>query len=95
MEAAVVTNPLATPGVTGFLESVLGGIMYLAYPVIGLVLVYAGFMFITARGNREKIKTATQNITYVLIGIGVVLGSYTIAMLFYNTIVVGLLGWRS
>lgn len=95
MEAAAVNNPLSAPGVTGFLESVLGSIMYLAYPIIGLVLVYAGFMFITARGNREKIKTATRNITYVFIGIAVVLGSYTIAMLFYNTIVVGLLGWRS
>jgi len=94
MISASVSNPLASSGVTGFLETILGTVMYLGYPIIGLVLVYAGFMFISARGNKEKVQTATLNMTYIVVGIALVLGSYTIGKLFYNTIVKGLLGWN-
>ncbi|MCD5384409.1 MAG: TrbC/VirB2 family protein [Candidatus Pacebacteria bacterium] len=94
MPTAEVSNPLASAGVTGFLESLLGSIMYLAYPIIALVVIYAGFMFIIARGNRDKLQTATKNITYVVLGIAVVLGSYTIVNVFYTTVVKGLLGWN-
>ena len=76
-----------------FLESILGGIMYASIPVIGLVLMYTGLMFISARGNREKVTTAITNLTYVIVGIALVLGSYMIAKVVYNTIVKGILGW--
>jgi len=89
---AAVSNPLSSPEVSGFLESVLGTVTYMALPIIALVIIYAGFSFIAARGNREKLKTATINITFVLIGTAVVLGAYTIVTIFYNTIVIGILG---
>ncbi len=92
METATVGNPLAASGVTGFLESVLGTITYMALPIIALTIIYAGFSFITARGNREKLKKASHNITFVLIGAAIILGAYTIITVFYNTIIVGILG---
>jgi nitrate reductase gamma subunit len=90
--SVAVNNPLSSPDIMGFLESVLGTVTYMLYPILGLAIIYAGFMFISARGNREKLKTASKNITFVLIGVAVVLGSYTIAKVFYDTIVVGILG---
>ncbi len=76
-----------------FLEGILGGIMYMSIPIIGMVLVYAGFMFVSARGNSEKLSTAVHNMTYIVVGIALVLGSYMLANMVYNTIIKGILGW--
>ncbi len=88
-----VSNPLTATGASDFLTGILGAVMYMSVPVIGLVLVMAGFMFISARGNREKLQTATYNITYIIGGIALVLGSYMIVNVIYNTIIKGILGW--
>jgi len=76
-----------------FLESILGGIMYISIPIIGLALIYAGFMFVAARGNKEKITTAIHNFSYALVGVALILGSYMLANMVYNTIIKGILGW--
>ncbi len=89
-----VGNPLASTEASEFLTSILGVIMYMSIPVIGLILVVAGFMFIAARGNREKLRNATYNITYIVAGIALVLGSYVIVNAIYNTVVKGILGWN-
>ncbi len=91
--SGAVTGFGSSATATQFLKSILGAIMYMSIPVIGLVLVYAGFMFITARGNTAKISTAIHNFTYIVAGIALVLGSYMIAMMVYNTIIKGILGW--
>ena len=93
--SGVVSNPLSAGDAMQFLKSMLGAIMYMSIPVIGLVLVYAGFMFITSRGNPEKIKTATNNMGYIVAGIALVLGSYALGSIAYNTVIVGILGWGS
>lgn len=96
LEAAssgAVTSFGSSATATQFLKSILGTIMYMSIPVIGLVLVYAGFMFITARGNTTKISTSIHNLTYIIAGIALVLGSYMIATMVYNTIIKGILGW--
>jgi hypothetical protein len=92
-EAGSVNNLIASPTAMGFLKSILGTIMYMSIPVIGVVLVYAGFMFVFARGNSEKIRTATYNLAYIAGGIALVLGAYMIANVFYDTIVKGILGF--
>jgi hypothetical protein len=68
--------------------------MYMAVPVIGVVLLYAGFLFISARGNSEKVKTATYNLTFAIAGVALVLSAYAISRIFYTTIVVNILGWN-
>jgi len=83
----------ASGGAMKFLEGILGGIMYISIPIIGLVLIYVGLMFITARGNTTKITTAIQSLTYAVVGIALILGSYMIANIVYNTIIKGILGW--
>ena len=93
IEAATFSNPVAAPSAQSFLEAIFGVVMYMSIPVIGLALVYAGFMFITARGNREEIRTATYNITYILAAIALILGSYAIGKIVYNTIIKNILGW--
>lgn len=91
--AQTLENPLQADGITQFLEGVFGGIMYLALPVIGLVLVYIGFMFVVARGNRNGITDATKYFGAAIVATALILGSYAFAVMAYNTVVKGILGW--
>lgn len=64
----------------------LNFIMRIAIPVIIVLLIWAGFQFIFAMGNKDKLKKAKDNFLYTLIGAGLVLGAYTIAIAIINTI---------
>lgn len=91
--AGSVENPLSAEGARGFLEGVLGGVMYMALPVVGVILVYIGFLFVSARGNREQISTATRYFGVAIVGIILVFGAYMFGNVAYNTLIKGVLGW--
>lgn len=79
-------NPLQFNSIQDFLKGLLGALMYLGLPIIALVIVYSGFLFITAQGNSGKIETAKMNIFYVLIGTGIFLGAWALTGIVANTI---------
>ena len=85
---AQLTNPLPAgyDSIPGLLKGILSIVMYIGVPVIGLILVYAGFKFLFARGNPDNIKTAVFNIKWVIIGIGLFLGAWALTVLIYLTI---------
>jgi hypothetical protein len=89
-EAEGLIDPLKNSGfeggLPGLLKGLLGLIMYIGVPFIGLILVYAGFKFLFARGKSDQIKSATFNIQWVVIGIGVFLGAWALAVLIDSTI---------
>ncbi|MFH1456906.1 MAG: pilin [Patescibacteria group bacterium] len=43
-----------------------------------LIFLYAGFIWMTARGNIEKIKTSRQIMLWAILGLVVIFSSYTI-----------------
>jgi hypothetical protein len=51
-----------------------------------LAFIYSGFLYVTAQGNMEKIKTAHKALLYTAIGTAVLLGSWVIANAICNTI---------
>ncbi|MEY4744629.1 MAG: Type secretion system pilin [Candidatus Parcubacteria bacterium] len=57
----------------------IGGLMALLGVVFVLLLVYGGFIWMTAQGSEEKIKKAKGVITSAVIGLVVVFASYAIA----------------
>jgi preprotein translocase subunit YajC len=58
----------------------------IAFPFLVLFMMYAGFMFIEARGNEEKLKKAKKNFLYVVLGALLVLGAWTIASVIKGTV---------
>jgi len=90
VSAEGLVNPLGDSGfgggIPGFIKGILGIVMYMGIPLIGLILVYAGFKFLFARGKKEQIKSATYNITWVFVGIGVFLGAWALTILIDSTI---------
>jgi len=45
-----------------------------------LALIYAGFMFVKARGNREELETAKRSFFFIVIGIAILLAAKAISM---------------
>ena len=89
--AEPLTNPLAEGNmnvetIPQFVQSILSVVMYLGVPFIGLILVFAGFKFLFARGNSDKIKGASFNFMWVTIGIAVFLGAWTLSTIIDSTI---------
>lgn len=68
---------------TGDLYDTIGGIINILLGLIGLILVvlivYAGFLWMTAQGDSKKVDTAKSIITNAVIGILITLLAYGIA----------------
>lgn len=75
-------NPLAGGAntISEFLAVILKNLVLpIGSVVIVFMLIYSGFMFVTARGNEEKLGTAKRNFLYVLIGAAILLGAAVIS----------------
>jgi hypothetical protein len=85
-DTARIENPLQFESVQDFLKALLGAVMYLGLPIIALIIIYSGFLFITSRGNTEKIKAAIYNFQWVVIGTAVFLGAWALTNIISGTI---------
>src|SRR3989344_5784497 len=78
---AVISQPLGLP--TTDIRLVVARIIRVALGLLGIValvlIVYAGFLWMTAGGNEEKISTAKKIMVNAAIGLAIILSSYAIA----------------
>ena len=72
-------NPLGFSDIPGFLNAVLGLMISVGSIVIVIMIVYVGFLFVTAQGAEEKIKDARQALLYTVIGALILLGAQAIS----------------
>jgi len=79
-------NPLATDSIAGLLTAILDVLIIIAVPIIVFFIIFAGFKYVTARGNPEDIKTAHQALTYAVIGGVLILGATAIAEIVKNLV---------
>ena len=68
---AVIIDELVTP---------------IAAVVVVLMIMYAGFLFVTAQGNPAQISKAKDSLLYGSIGAGIVLGAKVLAFAIKNTV---------
>lgn len=83
--SAKITNPLDAENIGEFLLDIVGVITTLAVPVIAIMIIYTGFLFVTAGGNEDKIETAKDTAMYVAIGAAIILGAELIITVLENT----------
>ena len=82
-----IENPLGDgSSLPAFIESLLGIIVKAGIPLVVLALVYAGFRFVVAQGNPEKLNEAKKTLLYVVVGSLILLGAWTIATILNNTL---------
>lgn len=73
--AVTITNPLQSNTFEELLNRIVDFLFYLALGVAPIMIVIAGFYFITADGDPKKIDTAKNIIKWTLIGLLVILCS--------------------
>ena len=79
-------NPLQFETISEFLKAMLGALEIIATPIVVLMLVYSGFLFVSAQGNPEKLVTARKAIMWTIIGAVVVLGASVLASAIEGTV---------
>lgn len=81
-----ICNPIQANSIQDLLDTILRGMIQVGLPVIALAIVYAGFLFVFARGNSEKLTKAKNALIYTLIGAAVLMGSIAIAEMIKVTV---------
>lgn len=75
------------------LAELIGRIISVALGLVGtiflLLMLYAGFMWMTARGAPDQVKKAKEVLTGAIIGIVIVAGAYAITSLIISSVGVG------
>lgn len=69
-----IDNPLnGISDISILIDKIIDFLFGIAILVTPIIIVYAGFVFITSAGNEEKIKTAQKVLIWALIGFAIVL----------------------
>ena len=70
-----ILNPLAAESITALFQAIIDIVMVFAIPIIVFFIIYAGFLYVTARGNTETIQQAHKALLYALIGGLLIIGA--------------------
>jgi len=80
-------NPLGKiSSFPALIEAVLNALFIIGVPVAVLFIVLAGFRFVWARGNPEKLKDAKRNLLFTIIGIAIFFGAVLITKVIVGTL---------
>lgn len=81
-------NPLGTRNGTleTFLNSILDVIIMIGGIVVVISIILAGLKYVTAQGDEGKISDAHKQLTWTVIGAGILLGAKVIALVIQNTV---------
>ncbi len=82
----ILKNPLSVGTICGLIQKLVNVFLAIGIPIAVLFLVWAGFMFVIARGDPKALIKAKENFTYVIIGIAVFLGAWLMGQIIANTI---------
>lgn len=83
-----IDNPLGNNlnSIPSFIEEILNIVLYIGIPIVTLAIIYSGFLFVTAQGNSDKLKTAKNTLLYTIIGAALLLGAFVLANAIGSTV---------
>ena len=81
-----IQNPLKAKSLTEFLTAALDTVVQVGAIFATIFIIYAGFLFVTAQGNEEKLQSAKRTFMWTVIGVGVLLGAKAISLGIKGTI---------
>lgn len=87
-ESTTLINPLGegNNSIPALLGKVIDVILVFAIPIIVLYIMYAGFLFVTARGDTSQISTAKSALLWAIVGGLIVLGAKVILEIMQGTL---------
>lgn len=79
-------NPLKFNTVFELLDALLAALILIVFPIVVLLIVYTGFLFVTAQGNSSKLDAAKKALLWTIVGALVVLGSRALSLAIRATV---------
>ncbi|MBI2100132.1 MAG: hypothetical protein HYT48_02210 [Candidatus Vogelbacteria bacterium] len=83
-----IENPLkgAVESIPQLVNKLLDLVVQVGFPIVVMMIVYCGFLFVMARGNEDKLKNAKRVLFWTVIGAAIVLGASVISHAICGTI---------
>jgi hypothetical protein len=81
-----IDNPIRCDDIPCFIDEIIGIVLVVGIPLITLAIIYSGFLFVSAQGNTEKLKTAKQALLYTVIGAALLLGAFVLSEAIQKTV---------
>jgi hypothetical protein len=85
-EGQQIIPPLRIDSVAQVLNAFFGILIQVGAVIVTLAIVYAGFLFVVARGNPEELNKAKETLKWTIVGALVLLGAQVISKVIENTI---------
>lgn len=82
-----IDNPISANSIPDLVEKFLELLIKIGIPLLVIMIVYSGALYIFAHGNPGKISEAHKMLTYTLIGGAILLGSWALAELIRDTFI--------
>ena len=77
-----IVNPISTNDFTGIIENTLLWVLGIAGSIALLTLIAGGIMYVTSAGDEQKVTAAKKVFNFTVIGLILVLFSYSIIVTF-------------
>ena len=84
--AASLASPIAYPTISSFVQAILKAVVLIIFPLVVLMLVYTGFLFVKAQGKEQEITKARQAFFWTVIGGLLVLGAQALSLAIEATV---------
>ena len=86
LPAYAIGNPISSNTFGDLIGKIADVLIAIGIPVAAVFIIYAGFMFVSARGNEEQITKAKSNFFWAIVGTLVLTGAKIIATALKNTV---------
>lgn len=84
MPAYAFENPIKFNTFSQVVLAIADILIKIGVPLAAIFLIYGGFLFVSARGNEQQLKTAKDIFWYTIIGTALIVGAYAIASAVVN-----------
>ena len=84
--SATIDNPLSADSLFCFLKDTLDIFLTIGIIIAVLFMVYAGFLFVTARGAEAQLTTAKKAFLGAVFGTAIIMGVWVIAQAIVGTV---------
>jgi heme/copper-type cytochrome/quinol oxidase subunit 2 len=86
MSAFLPASGIGVTSVAGITSTIIITVLGLLGVIFVVLLIFAGFQWMTAEGNEEKVEKAKSTITRAIIGLAIVIAAYAITYFVFNAL---------
>ena len=75
-----ITNPISADNFADLIIQIVGGVTLIISPVLVIMFVFSGILYLTSAGNPERINSAKACVVYAIIGTVIVISAEGLAL---------------